>query len=375
VSKKALMVATVGRFFGFEKNDIEILKSMGYEVHCAANFTMGELDGIPELLVVRHHIDFSRSPYSPLMMKAYRQLCTLLEKEHFDLLHCHTPVAAALARMAARKYRKRGLKVIYTSHGFHFHKSSSFKDWLIYYPIEYLTAYVTDLIITINREDYALVQKFPVKKKRYIPGVGVDVAAIASMERGGVDKAEVRRKYSIPEAGFLLLSIGELSDRKNHEVIIRAIAKISCDTIYYIICGAGQKENALKTLAKQLGVEKQVIFAGYCSHEEILKLCHTCDLGALPSKIEGLGLAGIETLAAGKPLVASKVHGIKDYVIDDKTGIGCQPTSVEQFSQAIERIRTDKDLYEAMCKNAQKMAEKFDMKIVDEKMRKIYKEV
>lgn len=371
--KKALMVATVFKFLNFEKSDMTILKEKGYEIHTATN--MGESDWLKDdgsldyLKLKKHQIDFGRIPFSKQSLTAYRQLKKLLREEKFDVVHCHTAVAAAIVRLAAGKSRKQGTKVIYTSHGFHFHKASGKAGWIIYYPIEYIMAFLSDMIITINKEDYQIIQRFHVKQKRYIPGVGVDVSYIAKMQ---VNRQEVREYFGLPQDAFVIVSIGELSERKNHEVVIRAMAKSRLHNIYYIICGEGGQRNYLETLAKNLGINNRVILAGHQPHEDVLRLCHASDIGALPSLIEGLGLAGVETLAAGKPLVASGIHGIKDYVIDGKTGIRCNPGDAGSFCTAIEELAENKELYEHCCAEAQKMAYRFDIGKVKQMMSKNY---
>ena len=371
--KLVLMVATVFKFLNFEKSDIEILQSMGYEVHTATNMREakwlqddGTFENNP---IIRHQIDFGRSPYSKDNIKAYKQLEKLLSEYQFELIHCHTPVAAAITRIAANKYRKKETKVIYTSHGFHFHKTSSLKSWLLYYPIEKMLASRTDVIITINKEDYSVIQKFRVKEKRYIPGVGVDVDHIHSLK---VDRNEILGEFGIPENAFVILTIGELSDRKNQSVVIKALKSFKKESIYYILCGTGQKEQGYKKLAKKTGLENHVIFAGQRDHEWVMKLAHAVDLGAIPSKIEGLGLAGIEILAAGTPLIGSDVHGIKDYLIDGKTGISCNPNNYKSFSEAIYKLLNNKKYYKQVSLSAYSIAAQFDISISRRTMIEIY---
>lgn len=374
--KKVLFVATVYRFLAFEENDIKLLKNMGYEIHTATNMYEDEWlrdDGKLDYLDLhKHQIDFPRRPFSKQSFLSYKQVKDLLDAENFDLMHCHTPVAAAIARAAARRSRKKGLKVIYTCHGFHFHKTSPKKYWMMFYPIEYLMAFYTDVIITINREDFHVAQKFHAADKRYIPGVGVDTSYISDRK---VDQNALRAKFQIPQDAFLVLSIGELSDRKNHEVIIRAIANSNLDNVYYLICGAGEKLQELQNLCHKLDMAEKVIFTGYLTHEEIIDLCHICDIGALPSKVEGLGLAGIETLAAGKPLVASNIHGINDYVINDITGISCAPDDVGSFSDAIKKLKNDSAYYQKCSANAKKVAKRFDISKSKEEMERIYRDL
>ena len=371
--KKVLFVASVYKFLNFEVNNMSLLKDMGYEIHTATN--MNESDWLKDdgsldyLDLIKHQIDFGRTPFSKQGIKAYRQICELLKNEEFNLIHCHTPVASVIARLAARKYRNKGLKVIYTCHGFHFHKTSSKKDWILYYPVEKLMANYTDMIITINKEDYHVIEKFKVKEKRYIPGVGVDTDNIINMV---VDKKQIRNEIGIKEDKFMILSVGELSKRKNHEVIIRALAKLKDENIIFAICGTGVLEQYLKELAESLKISDKVVFLGQQQYKRVIELHKVADLGALPSIIEGLGLAGIESLAAGTPLVASRVHGIKDYVIDNKTGIGCSPNDVNAFANAIKLLKDNKELYNICCKNAINKAIEFDIKRVSAFMKENY---
>lgn len=374
--KKALFVATVFKFLDFEKSDMGILKERGYEIHTATNMIESSWlkdDGSLDYLdIKKHQIDFCRSPFSKQSLTAYSRLRQLLEENYFDIIHCHTPVAAAILRLAARHTRKRGTKVIYTDHGFHFHKMSGMKNWILYYPVEYFMAFFTDMIITVNKEDYSVIQRFHAKKKRYIPGVGVDIKYISTLE---VDTTNLRYHYDIPEDAYVILSVGELSVRKNQEVIIEALSLVKRNDIYYLLCGTGEKEEYLKNLARKKGIEKRVVFAGQVPHDVVLKLGHAANIGALPSLIEGLGLAGIETMAAGKPIIASGVHGIKDYVINDETGICCSPHDVIAFKNAIERLYSDKQLYEYCCKGAIEKSQEFDIRIVRKLMSEYYTEI
>lgn len=372
--KKALIVATVFRFLNFEKNDIKILQAMGFEVHCAMNMNQGGWlsdDGSLDWMgIIKHQIDFDRKPFSRGNVTAYQQLKLLINQSDFDLIHCHTPVAAAIARLAAVKARKRGTKVIYTSHGFHFHKKSSKKDWILFYPMEWILAFFTDMIITINNEDFCVAKKLRVKECRYIPGVGIDVHSIRNL---GVDKRRLRNEIGVPCDAFLILSIGELSARKNHIVIIEALNKLRDKRVHFAICGTGDKKSEYEQLLKKYGLEKQVHLLGQREHTWVMELCHTCDIGALPSTIEGLGLAGLEIMAAGKPVIGANVHGIKDFVKDNITGYLCEPHDVDGFAGAIKHFMEDKNLYDLCAKNAEIMAESFDIKKTRKLMVENYK--
>lgn len=380
--KKVLIVASVISFIEwFNKENVDYLhNTLNCDVHIACNFDYMEdtdqertkqyLQRITEEGIILHNTHFARSPISKDNIPAYRELEEIINKDDFDLIHCHTPAASMLTRMAARTARKKGSTVMYTCHGFHFHNAAPKKNWMIYYPVEKACSRLCDYIVTINKEDFNRAKTFHAKNVRYIPGVGVDISRIKDTK---VDKASYKKSIGVPEDGVMLLSVGEMIERKNHEVIIRALGKLQDEKIYYVICGKGPLKEHLSDLAKELGLEKNVIFLGF--RTDIPELCNTADISAFPSRIEGLGLAGIEAMAAGVPLVSSNVHGILDYVIDGKTGYACNPDDVDGFANAIKRLADDENLRESMREKCLKAVEPFEIHNALRTMWNIYDEI
>lgn len=366
--KKVLIVASVVSFIEwFNKENIDRLNDdLGCEVHVACNFdymndtdvdrTKKYIESLKDKGVVLHNIAFARSPFDLANLKAYKALKDVIDKESFDLIHCHTPTVSIMTRLAAKKARKHGSVVMYTCHGFHFHNSSSKKNWLIYYPVEKALSRFCDYIVTINKEDFGRAKGFHCKNVRYIPGVGVDIARIREMD---IDRAAKKRELGVPFDKILVLSVGEMIERKNHEVIIRALAKTGDKDIYYAIAGKGPLKGYLSDLAKELGVSDRVIFLGF--RTDVYELYHAADISAFPSRIEGLGLAGVEAMAAGVPLVSSNVHGILDYVIDGETGYALAPNDVDGFAAAIERLAHDTALREQMKPKCLSAVEPFEL--------------
>ena len=173
--KKALYVATVDiHIKSFHLPYLKLLHDNGYEVHVATN---GD-EKFP-FCDVKHQICIERSPFKLSNLKAIKQLKKIIEKEKFDIVHCHTPMGAVVARLASKKARKiYGTRVIYTAHGFHFYKGAPKLNWLLFYPIEKYLAKYTDTLITINNEDFCLAQKKFSKRCKdiqYVPGVGIDI--------------------------------------------------------------------------------------------------------------------------------------------------------------------------------------------------------
>lgn len=370
--KRALVVATVGRFFDFEKNDIRLMKELGYEVHGATNMNLEEDDTLENFDIVKHQIDFARSPFSKQTIIAYKQLKKLLKTSNFDLIHCHTPVGGILTRLAARKYRKNGTKVIYTAHGFHFFKGAPRKNWIIFYPLEKIFSRLTDVLITINKEDYERANKgFYAKRVEYIPGVGIDVEKFNSQN---YDRTSKRNELGISDNDFVLLSVGELIQRKNHETVLKALAELPSEkkvNIKYLIVGKGDLDEHLKNMCKELGLTN-VKFLGF--RRDIPDICASADLFVFPSFQEGLPVALMEAMAAGLPVVCSNIRGNVDLINNGEGGFLYQCDDYIGFSIGINNLM-DKDNVSEMSKINLKTIQNFDASIIQEKMSKIYNNI
>lgn len=375
--KRVLITTALAGFIrSFLKNDIKILQSMGYEIHCAANKNhegVGEIeDFFRENNIIFHQIDFSsNNPISLQTIIAYRQLKELSLKYDFNLIHCHTPIAGAIARMVFRKKRENGIKVLYTTHGFYFHKVSSKKTWIIFRTIEDFMSRFSDMIITINNEDFENAKKMHCNKVRYINGVGVDTNKFINCK---VNREKYRQSIGVDKDEFMLLSVGELSNRKNHQIVIKALGKLALPNSVFVICGNAMTEKATTDELKKLAIKENVKLLLLGLRKDIPEICKCTDIGVISSTREGLGLAGIEILASGTPLVASGVHGIMDYMEDGKTGYICNPYSVDDFANAIIKL-SDNEIRFNMKDDCIIMARKFDKYISYNQMHEIYSEV
>ena len=162
MKKKVLIVTHLASMVSsFLMPNIKLLSSIGYEVEVASNFKQGStcsdyiikalLNSLSTLKIKTHQVDFNRNPLSMSNLRAYKTLYKIIKEGNFTLIHCHNPISGVCARIIAHK---KNIPVIYTVHGFHFYKGAPLINWLIYYPIEYLLSYYTDVLITINHEDY-----------------------------------------------------------------------------------------------------------------------------------------------------------------------------------------------------------------------------
>ena len=394
MNKKALLVTTVSGFVPqFEMNNVHILQEMGFEVHYAANYnnpSYGDdnrrLDGTG---IVRHQVDFVRSPFRSENLTAYKQLKNLMTDHRFQLVHCHTPMGSVLTRLAAHS-TKTG-PVIYTAHGFHFYAGAPLKNWLFYYPVEKFLSRYTDQQICINHEDFKRASsRFHSRYTDYIPGAGIDLSRI--LEADSINKSEKKRQLKLPQDRKILLSSGELIRRKNHETVLRALAKlkISRDDFQYVICGHGELNDYLHQLASDLQIADHVTFLGY--RTDILEVYRAADLFIFPSFQEGLPMALLEAMASGLPVLCSDIRGSNDLmepsspsdtapsnmpaaagIILCRGGIMVkQADDADAYCQALlHLLSTPEELLEMGMANRTRAAD-FRSELVTEKMRKIY---
>lgn len=362
-----LYVTTVSSTInGFLIPHINFLIDKGHRVDVACNIDHPIKKELLNSRVKVMQFPFQRNPLNRDNILAYKQLRNIVG--NYDIVHTHTPVASTIVRLACRN--ESDIKVIYTAHGFHFYKGAPLKNWLVYYPIEKWLSRYTDTLITINKEDYDRAQrKFHAKKNVYIPGVGMNLDKFNNIE---YDKKLKRIELGIPEKAFVLLSVGELNKNKNHTTILNAVAKLENPNIHYIICGQGPLHDALVEKSSKLGLTERVHVLGYRS--DIAEICTASDVFLFPSLREGLGMAALEGMAMGLPIITSNIHGIVDYSIDGVTGYTCNPDDVECFSRAIERLIKDTNLLKKMSMYNIEAVRKYDINNILPQLKEIYSE-
>ena len=371
--KKVLFVATVVGFIAsFEMNDMAILEKMGYEVHFACDGNIPASEEKKKKLIDRfpnfHQISFSRNPMNFRNFRAYKELVRLIKKEEFDIVHCHTPVGGVLARRAAKRCFVR--KIVYTAHGFHFFKGAPLINWLFYYNIEKSLSNKTDVLITINSEDYELAKnKFKANCIKRIHGVGIEIDRFVTPS---IDKETKRLKLGVKSDEKLLLSVGELSKDKNHLESISAMKILGKKGYKLFIAGEGKCRRILEKYIKENGLDNCVSLLGY--RNDINELLYASDAFVFPSFFEGLSVALMEAIAAHKPVACSKVRGNVDLIVTPESYFN--PKSVDSMVEAIEKIFSmpDEELLRVVETNFNNLKQ-YDRENVNKEMTTIYESI
>ena len=370
--KKVLFVATLvkNHIAEFHLPYLKLFQDMGWGTAVAAkNDYENPADCVIPNCDVFYDVPFERSPLKKENLTSYHQVKRIIREGGYDIIHCHTPVGAAVARLAARKVRKNGTKVIYTAHGFHFFKGAPLVNWLVYFPVEWLLSPLTDVLITINREDYDRAKRLlRAKKIVYIPGVGIDTARF----RGNAEKgAALRRELGIPEDATVLLSVGDLNKNKNHRAVLEALAGMENRNLHYVVCGRGPLKEELEAFARETGLGDRVRFMGY--RNDIPAFYAMADIFVFPSFREGLSVSVMEAMASGLPVVCSRIRGNTDMVEDGVNGFLVEPGKSDTIAGALRRLE-DSGKREEIRRNNLKKAEAYSLGVIAEQYRRVYLE-
>lgn len=339
---KILLIATVqSHICQFHRPLAAMLHEQGCVLHVAARNNLAEKNGLKlDFAEQVFDVPFQRSPFSPKNLKAYRQLKRIIAEGGYDVIHCNTPVGGVLGRLAAQKARRRGTKVFYTAHGFHFYQGAPKKNWLIWYPVEKLMCRYTDKLITINEEDFRLAQrKFPVDVC-HIHGVGVSTQRyhLHSTE----EEMQLRRRENLSANDFVVLCTGELNGNKDQQTLIHAaqLCRDKIPELKVLLAGNGPLKDSLQELIQKNSAEEQIRLLGY--RTDLEQVVPTADVIVSCSHREGLGLNLIEGMLCGKPVIAAENRGHRELVAEGVTGFLFPPGDSTALAEKLVKLHAEK---------------------------------
>lgn len=357
---KILYITTIGSTMDFFKSFIKNQLTIGNQIDIATNENNGKTEASPcyrEWGCHVYHIDTSRSPISFGNVRAIKQIKEIVKKNHYNIVHCHTPLAASVTRISCKNLRKIGVKVIYTAHGFHFYDGAPIKNWVIYYPIEKWLSRYTDVLITINKEDYKRAKaEFNASRIEYVPGVGIDVD---KFKQNIIGRQKIRNELGIDDSRIIVLSVGELNENKNHSSVIRALEGVP--NITYVVVGRGELRDSLLHLADECKVDLRLM--GY--RGDVADFYKAADVYILPSFREGLNVSLMEAMASGLACCASNIRGNIDLV--DKPLFA--PTNISEIKNILRETIDNRKVLSGKNINRVKA---FQKSTVEEAMNQIY---
>ena len=325
MEKKALIVTSVATMISqFNMGNIDVLQKSGYEVYVGCNFERDNPCSEEEIKKLKntlkskgvkiYQIDFSRSiKRMNSHFKAYSQLKKITGQK-FDIVHCQSPIGGVLTRLAFRKSRRDGTRIIYTAHGFHFYKGAPVYYWLMFYSVEKYLAKYTDTLITINAEDYERAKRKFGKRCRdiqYVPGIGVDEKKIEK-KMSAAEKARLRESLGLESGDKVLICVGRLDKNKNQGFLIKAMPELlkKNANCHLLLVGPDEINGKYQKLVSRLGLDDNVHFLGF--RDDVDRLLQISDIVVSASKREGLPVNLIEAAFLGMPIVVMDCRGGRD---------------------------------------------------------------
>lgn len=370
--KKVLFVATVVRLHLnlFHLPYLRWFHDQGWQVDVAANNDFeNPADCVIPFCDNHYVLPFERSPFKKGNLEAYRQLKALLDREHYDIIHCHTPMGGVIARLAAGSTRNKGTKVLYTAHGFHFYDGAPMLNWLLYYPVERLLSHRTDLLLTINGEDHRRAKTFHAKRTEMVNGVGIDLSRFT--EATPRQKADVRRELGLKEGDTFAFTAGNLDPGKNHKTLLHAMKLLDDPSFHLVLAGNGPLYSDLQDLARELGIQDQLHLLGF--RRDVYRLCSAADLFLFSSRREGLSVSMMEAMACGLPIVASRVRGNTDLIDDGLGGFLVESDDASGFAGGIRKLLAEPGIREQMKQYNLQKIQRYSIEAVTAQMAELYR--
>ena len=366
--KKVLFTATVdSHILAFHLPYLKYFKDNGYEVHVATN---GK-EKIP-YCDKKFTVPIERSPYKLNNLRAIRKLKKIIDNNKYEIIHTHTPMGSVVTRLAALKTRKiNKTRVIYTAHGFHFYKGAPKKNWIIFYPIEKILARYTDILITINQEDYKRAKKKFNTRVEYAPGVGIDEEKF-NFKMSENEKSKLRKSLGLKDSDFVMIYPAELSKRKRQVWLINTVKELILNNsdIHLLLPGRDSLKGQCQKLAKEYKIDKQIHFLGF--RNDIPKLLMISNLSLSTSFQEGFPVNIMEAMYVGLPIIVSDCRGCRDLIQNNKNGFVVDLDDRLNFTNRIKEVKNNNPKISLLANQARLDSQQYTLEKVMKQITYVY---
>lgn len=340
-------------------------KKQHFIVHTATNSNK-ELSGVDKTF----NISIKRFPFKYGNIKAFFQLKKIIEREKYDLIHTHTPTGAVLTRLASIKYsKKNNVKIIYTAHGFHFFKKCPFINYIIFYPVEKILSKYTDLIVTINQEDYKFAQQHFKTNIQYIPGIGFEPEKFKKTLTK--KQQEIFRKQNdLNPEDYVISYIAEISNRKRQLYLVDALRNMELTNEKFLLIGDNSRANKLRKKILKYKLEDHVKVLGFKNN--VGDYLDISDLVISVSKQEGLPLNIMEAMYKKKPIIVTDCRGNRDLIQNHDNGIVIGIKDKEGLINSIKFLKENPKYAKILSSKNRDVVEKYSIDSVLPIMEDIY---
>ncbi|MGL4609444.1 MAG: glycosyltransferase family 4 protein [Trueperaceae bacterium] len=361
---KLLMIANVASMLReFLLPFAEHYSGLGWHIDGMVGAATTVADTGDELNVYKtiHRVAWSRNPLDPRnFLQAPQTIRSVVAAEKYDIIHVHAPIPAFITRYALRNVKNRP-PVIYTAHGFHFHKGGSPIKNQIFLTFERTAGPWTDYLVVMNREDEGAVKTHkivPEDRLMYMPGIGVDIKKYSPERASDDDVKKLRTDLGLKDNERFFLMIAEFNPGKRHRDALNAFAKLNRPDVYFVTAGVGPLEEEMKALAKELDVAERVKFLGY--RRDIPVVLKAASGLLLPSEREGLPRAILEALCMGTPVISTQIRGVED-LLAGGSGLMTPVGDADALAKAMAQLLDNPAETQAMAKRGLEHVKTFDL--------------
>ncbi|PTQ90037.1 glycosyltransferase [Agitococcus lubricus] len=346
-------------------------RKLGWQVDAAAQ-SLSANQELQQEFDVCHELPLTRNPRNiSALMQSPAAIRQLVVAGNYDLVHVHTPIAAFLVRFALKGLNKRP-KVVYTAHGFHFHRHGKPLTNFIFQQLEKMAAPWCDALITINKEDFqAAKQAGFATRIEYMAGIGVDTSSLTAEDILPTQTTQIRQQLSLKESDVLFLMIAEFNLGKRHFDALNALAQTPSH-VHLAFAGVGGLFDEVKNLATQLGIAKRVHFLGF--RRDIPVLIRISRAVILPSEREGLPRSLLEAMSLSTPIIGSNIRGVAELAADN-CGLLHEVGDSQGLAQAIIYLTEQPILAQQMGQAARQKVLAYDVQKIIEHHDKLYAEL
>jgi len=287
---------------------------------------------------------------SPLRdLLATIKLARLIRRERPDILHTHTAKAGTVGRVAAMLAGRKAPPIVV--HTFHGHVLRGYFGPFrsrVFLLLERWLASRTTMLIAVSpqvRDDLVALGVAPPERFAVIR-LGIELGERVAGEQNG--RVESRRYLGIEPDRFAVGWIGRMTAVKRTDDVLVAFKRLRDDGVDAVLCmvGDGPDRPQLEQRAHELGIARDTLFLGY--QEDVAPFYAAFDALVLPSSTEGTPVSAIEALAAGRPVVATRVGGVPDVVVEGEDGFLVEPGATDDIAARLAQLARDPKLREQM---------------------------
>lgn len=344
---------------------IDYLLNCGLEVEVACS-PDADAEAFSQLGYVVRPVQIDRKLSPTKNLKSLVGLVQLMRQQQYDLVHVHTPIAAALGRMAAKI---TGVKrIVYTAHGFPFHDLLSSRQYVTYFVIEKFCAQFTDLILTQNHEDLVTAQRrnlCPSAKIRHLNN-GVDSQIFSRQRLSLTTQTRLCDFLGLPSNALIVGTIGRLTRQKGFAYLVDAIAQLrpQFPHLHLLIIGGELSTDPepfqaeLLAQVQALGLQDCVTFTGF--RDDTPELLGLLDVFCLPTYFgEGLPRSILEAMAMGLPIVTTDIRGCREAVIPHENGLIVPSKDSHALAEALRQLLGNRALRQRFGEASRQRVEAF----------------